>query len=47
MLTVYRWEETGYQPVMATGAGAVVRAEPFDAIELALGDIFRVAPSAV
>lgn len=46
MLTVYRWEETGYRPVMATGASAVVRAEPFDAIELALNDIFRVPPSA-
>jgi hypothetical protein len=29
---------------MAAGAGAVVRAEPFDAIELALGDIFRLPP---
>lgn len=47
VLTVYRWEETGYRPILATGAGAVVRAEPFDAIEIALGDIFRVPPSAI
>jgi Uma2 family endonuclease len=44
VLTVYRWQEAGYLLAMAAGASAVVRAEPFDAIELALGDIFRLPP---
>lgn len=39
-LTVYRWQEAGYLLAMAASAGEVVRAEPFDAIELDVGDIF-------
>lgn len=42
-LTVYRWQEGGYVPVLAAGADDVVRAEPFDAPDLDIGfDIGRI-----
>ena len=43
-LTVYRWQEDGYLLAMVAGAGEVVRVEPFDAIELDIGDIFGLPP---
>ena len=39
-LRVHRWTEPGYQVVLDVGKTAVVRAEPFDAIELAVIDLF-------
>ena len=39
-LIVYRWQDGGYMLILAAGAGEVVRAEPFDPIELDIGDIF-------
>ena len=39
-LTVLRWHEVGYQSILAAGPGDVVRAEPFDAIELDMSRIF-------
>jgi Uma2 family endonuclease len=39
LLQVYRWHEQGYLLVLTAGAGNIVRAEPFDAVEL---DITRV-----
>jgi Uma2 family endonuclease len=40
ILTVYRWHETGYVLVLSAVPGDIVRAEPFDAIELDISDIF-------
>jgi Uma2 family endonuclease len=39
-LTVLRWHEVGYQSILAAGPGDVIRAEPFEAIELDMGRIF-------
>lgn len=39
-LRVHRWTEPGYQVVLDVGRDAVVRAEPFDAIEIAVIDLF-------
>lgn len=39
-LRVHRWTEPGYQVVLDVGRDAVVRAEPFDAIEIAVMDLF-------
>lgn len=39
-LTVLRWESGGYLTAVTAEAGEVVRAEPFDAIELRTGPIF-------
>ena len=44
-LTVYRWQETGYAPILAADAGEVVRAQPFDAIELDTGYVFLLPPN--
>jgi Uma2 family endonuclease len=41
-LTVLRWSETGYPIVLSAGPGEVVRAEPFDAAELSVAEIFGV-----
>lgn len=38
-LTVYRWQEAGYERALAAVAGDVVRAEPFDAMDLAIAGI--------
>ena len=39
-LTVYRWQEAGYLLALAAGAGDIVRAEPFGAIEVDVAGIF-------
>lgn len=39
-LMVFRWQEDGYLEVLSAEAGETVRAEPFDAIELAVGSLF-------
>lgn len=39
-LLVHRWSPEGYIVVQSAVAGDVVRAEPFDAIELRVGDLF-------
>lgn len=40
VLTVYRWHETGYVLVLSAVPGEVVRAEPFDPIDLDVTDLF-------
>jgi hypothetical protein len=40
LLQVYRWHEQGYLLVLAAGAGDIVRAEPFDAVELDIARVF-------
>jgi Uma2 family endonuclease len=40
LLTVHRWTESGYVVALSAGRGEVVRAEPFDAIELRVGLLF-------
>jgi Uma2 family endonuclease len=39
-LTVLRWAETAYLRVLDGGVGDVVRAEPFDAVELSIAELF-------
>ena len=39
-LEVYRWHTDGYLKVLAARRGERVRAEPFDAIEIAVGVLF-------
>lgn len=39
-LIVHRWGSDGYVEVLAAEAGERVRAEPFDAIELRVGELF-------
>jgi Uma2 family endonuclease len=43
-LSVYRWHPDGYLEVLAAERGQRVRAEPFDAIELAVGVLFGDDP---
>ncbi len=43
-LTVMRWSTDGYITVMSAERGEVVRAEPFEAIELAVGTLFGDDP---
>lgn len=43
-LTVMRWNEGHYLRVLDAGIGDIVRAEPFDAIELDMRDVFGVEP---
>jgi Uma2 family endonuclease len=43
-LTVMRWSSDGYITVMSAERGEVVRAEPFEAIELAVGTLFGDDP---
>jgi Uma2 family endonuclease len=43
-LTVLRWSEPGYITVLRAERGEVVRPEPFDAIELAVGTLFGDDP---
>lgn len=40
VLTVLRWSEPGYINVLNAAAGETVRAEPFDAIELSVSELF-------
>jgi Uma2 family endonuclease len=39
-LAVYRWHSEGYLEVLSAQRGQVVRAEPFDAIDLEIGALF-------
>lgn len=41
-LTVFRWEPNGYLVVLTAAAGDVVRAEPFEAVELRVSTLFGV-----
>lgn len=43
-LTVMRWSEAGYITVLRGERGEIVRPEPFDAIELAIGTLFGDDP---
>jgi Uma2 family endonuclease len=45
VLSVYRWQETGYLLVQSVIPGDVVRAEPFDAIEMDIADLFGGEPA--
>jgi Uma2 family endonuclease len=40
VLSVYRWHETGYLLVLSAVPGDIVRAEPFDTIEMDIAEIF-------
>lgn len=40
LLLVHRWAPGGYDVVLRAAAGETVRAEPFDAIEIAVSDLF-------
>jgi Uma2 family endonuclease len=40
VLIVHRWQSAGYLVVRTAGAGDVVRAEPFDAVELRVSSLF-------
>lgn len=42
LLSVLRWEAEQYKRVLDAGVGDIVRAEPFDAIELDVREIFGV-----
>lgn len=44
-LTVMRWSEEGYVTRLSAERGEVVRAEPFDAIEIELGTLFGDDPT--
>jgi Uma2 family endonuclease len=44
MLEVYRRAETGYLLALSAKAGQTVRAEPFDAIELRVDELFGADP---
>ena len=44
-LTVYRWREADYTKALTARAGDLVRAEPFDALDLALASIFDTPPA--
>ncbi len=44
-LTVMRWSSEGYVTVRAARRGEVVRAEPFDAIEIEVGTLFGDDPT--
>jgi Uma2 family endonuclease len=46
LLHVHRWGDEGYHLVLAANAGEIVRAEPFDAIEIAIADLFGLPPRA-
>jgi Uma2 family endonuclease len=40
ILSVYRWQEAGYLLVLSAVPGDVVRAEPFDAADTDVADLF-------
>ena len=44
-LTVLRWAEAGFVTIIRAERGEVVRPEPFDAIELAVGTLFGDDPA--
>lgn len=43
-LTVLRWHQDGYLTVLRAERGEIVRAEPFEAVELAVGTLFGDDP---
>jgi Uma2 family endonuclease len=43
-LVVHRWEPRGYLVVLTAGEAEVVRAEPFEAVELRVAALFGVEP---
>ncbi len=43
-LTIHRWHRDGYLVVLSAGRNEVVRAEPFDAIDLRVGLLFGDEP---
>lgn len=43
-LTVMRWSEPGYTTVLAAQRGEIVRAEPFEAVEIDVGTLFGDDP---
>lgn len=45
VLSVYRWHDTGYVLVLSASPGDVVKAEPFDAIDIDVADLFNDAPA--
>jgi hypothetical protein len=45
-LTVMRWSADGYVTRLSAERGEIVRAEPFDAIEIAVGTLFGDDPPA-
>ena len=45
-MTVLRWSQDGYVTRLSAERGDVVRAEPFDAIEIAVGTLFGDDPPA-
>ena len=45
-MTVMRWSEAGYITLLRAERGEVVRAEPFEAIEIAVGTLFGDDPPA-
>ena len=46
-LTVMRWAEAGFVTLLRAEKGEVVRPEPFEAIELAVGVLFGEDPPGV
>jgi Uma2 family endonuclease len=44
-MTVMRWSEDGYITLLRAERGETVRAEPFDAIEFAVGVLFGDDPA--
>jgi Uma2 family endonuclease len=44
VLTVHRWQEGGYLVALTATRGETVRAEPFDAVDLAVGTLFGEEP---
>jgi Uma2 family endonuclease len=45
VLIVQRWAADGYLVVLTAAKGETVRAEPFDAVELAVGELFGDDPA--
>jgi Uma2 family endonuclease len=43
-LTIMRWSEDGYVTLQRAERGEVIRAEPFEAVELAVGTLFGDDP---
>jgi Uma2 family endonuclease len=39
-LIVHRWEAAGYLVVLSAAAGDIIRAEPFEAVELRVSRLF-------
>lgn len=41
-LIVHRWEPRGYLIILTAAVGEVVRAEPFEAVELGISTLFGI-----